>query len=98
MGATNVGTTIKATSKAAFQKKFKKYQEEMRDYYGHQEGYCGTLNSCHIVGYKNLELKGNTEKRVNDAMEWIWDHTNKREAMVVQVRANLWVVAGWAAE
>lgn len=75
MGANSI--VVKARGKN-MQDAFKNACEEADDYYGHQEGYSGAINTCHLV--KDVSSK-RPSMHPDDLQRWIIDNTGKREVM-----------------
>jgi hypothetical protein len=57
--------------------------EEANDYYGHQEGYSGTINTCQLV--KDVTSKRPT-MHPDELEQWMINNTHKREVMGYCVR------------
>lgn len=57
---------------------FRNAVEEANDYYGHQEGYSGAINTCHLI--KDVSSKRPT-MHPDELQRWIIDNTGKREVM-----------------
>ena len=75
MGACSI--VVSATGKN-MRDAFKNAVEEANEYYGHQEGYSGAINTCELV--KDVTSKRPT-MHPDDLERWIIDNTGKREVM-----------------
>ena len=74
---------------------YDKLYEEAEDYYGHQEGYSGALNSVSDWGYCGVMTRNQFEK----AMNWYHDMHNKKRSVpkVIQDQCmeRRWKNATW---
>lgn len=99
MGACSIYHTIKGElSREDIGKEMDSVRQDQAYQNGHQEGYSGDFQTVDGIGFPNRPAFEN----LNEALNWCWDNTEKREALCVTYKSKdggvNTVVAGWGAE